>query len=143
VGVAVAGLRVAVGGTGVGTGVLVTSGVGVTVGVSVGTGVGDSTGVAVCVEVGVKVGLGVLVWVGVAVGAPMKDVKEQPKRLAITRTVSSMAKTVPTGLVAILNPTVLLSSKKLQYASLTSQGGSRQASRHCGNALVRKSPSDL
>lgn len=125
VGVAVAGRRVGVGGTGVGTGVLVTSGVGVTVGVSVGTGVGDSTGVAVCVEVGVKVGLGVLVWVGVAVGAPIKEVKEQPKRLNMTRMVSSTAKTVPTCLVAILNPTVLLSSKKPDSASLTSQSGSR------------------
>jgi hypothetical protein len=77
------------------------------------------------VEVGVKVGLGVLVWVGVAVGAPMKEVKEHPKRLAMTRMVSSMAKTVPTCLVDFLNPTVLLSSKRPDSAMLTNHGGSR------------------
>lgn len=114
----------AVGGTVVGVGVSVTSGVGVTVAVSVGVGVGVSTGVGVCVDVGVKVGLGVLVGVGVAVGDAMRDIKEQPKRLTITRKVSSVAAVVPASFGAvILKPIDLLSSGKPCHCSLVSESG--------------------
>ncbi len=104
VGVAVAGRRVAVGGTGVKVGVSVTAGVGVSV------GVGVSTGVAVWVSVGVNVGLGVLVGVGVGVGGPMKDAKEQPRRLTMAKTATAMAPTVPARcFLVILEPVALLS----------------------------------
>jgi hypothetical protein len=70
----------------------------------------------------------------------MKEVKEHPKRLTMTRMVSSMAKVVPARVVAIFNPAVLLSPRKPDHASLASQGGSRQASRHCGNAIGPEEP---
>jgi hypothetical protein len=91
-------------------GVSVTAGVGVTVGVSVAVGVGVSTGVEVCVAVGVNVGLGVLVGVGVGVGGPIKDAKEQPRRLTIVRTATATAAAVATRFfLVILEPADLLS----------------------------------
>jgi hypothetical protein len=140
VAVGVAGRLVAVGGTVVGVGVSVTSGVGVTVGVSVGVGVGVSTGVGECVDVGVKVGLGVLVGVGVAVGDAMRDIKEQPKRLTITRKVSSVAAAVPASFGAvILKPIDLLSADELSHRTLTSQSGSQDTPAF-GKNPSRKSP---
>ena len=137
-GVGVAGGLMGAGGTGVNVGVFVTSGVGVTVGVSVGVGVGVSTGVAVCVDVGVKVGLGVLVGVGVSVGAAMKEVKEQPKRLTITSTVTAAAMAVPASVLpVILKPVDLLSSGRSHTVSLISQGGSWKASRRWTQVCLR------
>ncbi len=94
----------------------VTAGVGVSVGVSVAVGVGDSTGVEVWVTVGVNVGLGVLVGVGVGVEGPIKDAKEQPRRLTMAKTATAMAAAVPASFfLVILEPVALLSPTERRH----------------------------